>query len=230
MTKLDWRDVPLLQAISLGVASVEADVWAVDGQLLIGHEMAALTLDRTLDNLYIQPLLNILAQQNPVNKFTANETQPKTLPLVLKALEPLRSANYLTTSSGGILRTAAVTVVGTGNTPLTGILALEPRDVFFDAPLNELTSSNVTWNASVAPIASVDYESVVGWDGIQDISNAQRSTIVNLVQTAHGFGIKARLWDTPGWPIRARNNVWQELLNDGVDWLNADDLEAASSF
>lgn len=32
--------------------------------------------------------------------------------------------------------------------------------------------------------------------------------------------------DFPG----ARNNVWTELINDGADWLNADDLEAASSF
>lgn len=31
----DWRDVPLLTAVSLGVASVEADVWLFDGQLLV---------------------------------------------------------------------------------------------------------------------------------------------------------------------------------------------------
>jgi hypothetical protein len=34
-----------------------------------------------------------------------------------------------------------------------------------------------------------------------------------------------RFWDTPGWPIIARNNVWRELLNDEADWLNAGDLE-----
>jgi hypothetical protein len=27
-----------------------------------------------------------------------------------------------------------------------------------------------------------------------------------------------------------RSAVWQELLDDGAFWLNADDLEAASSF
>ena len=27
-----------------------------------------------------------------------------------------------------------------------------------------------------------------------------------------------------------RNAIWQELINDGAFWLNADDLEAASSF
>lgn len=156
----------------------------------------------------------------------------RTLPFVLEALQPLRQANYLTTAVHGVLNIGAVTVVGTGNTPLEGIQALEPRDMFFDAPLNGLNDSsiNVMWNASLAPIASVDYEAVVGWNGIQNITEEQRSTITRLVQTAHSFGIKARFWDTPAWPIQARDNVWRELLDDGADWLNADDLEAASNF
>jgi len=32
---LDWRDVPLLTALSYGVTSVEADVWLFDGNLLV---------------------------------------------------------------------------------------------------------------------------------------------------------------------------------------------------
>jgi hypothetical protein len=33
----DWRDVPLLTAVSLGVGSVEADVWLVDEQLFVSQ-------------------------------------------------------------------------------------------------------------------------------------------------------------------------------------------------
>jgi hypothetical protein len=32
------------------------------------------------------------------------------------------------------------------------------------------------------------------------------------------------------WPVSARENVWRVLLENGVDWLNADDLKAASEF
>jgi len=155
-----------------------------------------------------------------------------TLPFVLKALEPLRTGKFLTTFINDTLVTSAVTVVGTGNTPLESILALTKRDIFFDAPLTGLSNdtANVIWDASIAPIASADYEVAVGWNGIGNISDAQRNTIRNLVNTAHDLGIKARFWDTPGWPITARNNVWKELLEDGADWLNADDLKAASDF
>jgi hypothetical protein len=45
--------------------------------LQVGHEMAALTPDRTLDSLYIQPLLSIIEGQNPKSQFTLNQTSVK---------------------------------------------------------------------------------------------------------------------------------------------------------
>lgn len=74
---IDWRDVPVLTALSLGVASIEADVWLVNGTLFIGHELAALTPARTFDSVYVQPLLTIINNMNPKNAFTASQTTPK---------------------------------------------------------------------------------------------------------------------------------------------------------
>ncbi|THH06611.1 hypothetical protein EW146_g9557 [Bondarzewia mesenterica] len=250
-----WRDVPLFTALSFGVASVEADVWLINQTLFVGHELAALTENRTFASLYIEPLTKILASMNPKDAFTVNQTTPngvfdtasniplqllvdiktdgtEALPFVLKALEPLRSAGYLTTFANGTLTQSVITVVGTGNSPLEGVKALEPRDYFFDAPLTQLndTSLNTTWDATLSPLASTDYQVAVGWRGIGAISDAQRKKITDLVNDAQAKGIRARFWDTPGWPIHAREKVWKELLTDGVDWLNADDLEAASEF
>ena len=157
---------------------------------------------------------------------------PRTLPFILDALKPLRTAGLLTTFANGVLTKSAVTVIGTGNTPLEQVKALDPRDYFFDAPLMQLDdpSLNTTWYESLSPIASNDYEVAVGWSGIGEISTAQLANLTKFVGDAHSRGIKARFWDTPGWPINARNNVWKVLLDNGADWLNADDLEAASSF
>jgi hypothetical protein len=65
-----WRDVPLFSALSYGVTSVEADVWLINGTLYVGHELEALTTDRTFDGLYIQPLVQILEHANPDTPFT----------------------------------------------------------------------------------------------------------------------------------------------------------------
>ena len=32
---LDWRNTPVLEALSLGVASIEADVWLINGTLFV---------------------------------------------------------------------------------------------------------------------------------------------------------------------------------------------------
>ncbi|KAJ7181756.1 hypothetical protein C8R43DRAFT_280227 [Mycena crocata] len=245
-----WRDVPLLTALSFGVASVEADVWLVGETLYVGHEMAALTTERTLDSLYIQPLLTIIDAQNPKTQFTMNQSSingvfdtasaislqllvdmktdgPSTLPFVLSALQPLRDRGYLTMCvENGACTPSAITVVGTGNTPLTGVQSLSPRDLFFDAPL---TGLNATFDITLSPLASTDYEVAVGWSGIGNISKTQLSVVQKLVADAHALGIRARFWDTPGWPIQARNKVWKTLTDNGADWLNADDLEAAAT-
>jgi len=107
-----------------------------------------------------------------------------------------------------------------------------PGITFFDAPLTQLTdpSLNTTWSKSLSPIASTDWEVAVGWSGIGNISDAQLGNLTKFVNDAHSFGITARYWDLPGWPIHARNTIWTQLGLAGVDWLNADDLEAAAAF
>jgi len=161
-----WRPVPLYSAISAGCISVEADVWLFNGfdeDLYVGHSTASLTRNRTLKNLYIDPLVEILEKQNPVTDFQRNNSAPlhgvfdadpsqsltllidfKTSgpalwPQVLTQLEPLRSRNYLTYFNGTALIPGPITVVGTGNTPFDLLVSNTTyRDVFFDAPLDEM--------------------------------------------------------------------------------------------
>lgn len=165
---------------------------------------------------------------------------------MLKELQPLREKGFLTTFADGTLSTSAVTVVGTGNSPLVGVKALDPRDYFFDAPLTQLTdpSLNTTWGPTLSPIASTDWAVAVGWTGIGNITETQLGNLTKFVQDAHNVGITARYWDLPGWPINARSAyfsrivnssdlqqrtaIWNQLALSGVDWLNADDLEAAA--
>lgn len=150
------------------------------------------------------------------------------LPVILEALKPLRDAGYLTTYySNGTLVHSAITVIGTGNSPLDLVRDLDPRDYFFDGPLANLTGD---FKPSLSPIASTDYQVAVGWNGIGTIPIDRLTKLQQLIDNAHTLGIQARFWDTPGWPVSARNNVWNVLLESGADWLNADDVKAASEF
>ncbi|RYP79977.1 hypothetical protein DL769_002683 [Monosporascus sp. CRB-8-3] len=157
-----WREMPLFSAIRAGCISVEADVWLFDEstELLVGHDTAALTANRTFGSLYVDPLVELLDQMNPKTPFY-NDTRrgvfdvdpeqsltllvdvktddATTWPRVLEQLEPLRSRGWLTYLEGGVVHERQVTVVGTGNAPFDPLTDKSVhRDTFFDAPLDSL--------------------------------------------------------------------------------------------
>ncbi|SPJ85445.1 uncharacterized protein FTOL_11226 [Fusarium torulosum] len=142
-----WRPHPLFSALAVGCASVEADVWlSPDGEdLLVGHDKQSLSSSRTLQSLYIDPLLQILNSMNrpaPHEAFNSTAqahgifvTEPdttlilfidvkddpvKTWPLVLQQLGPLRDMRYLsrhdrTMTTSQSFWPGPITIVGTGN-------------------------------------------------------------------------------------------------------------------
>lgn len=169
-----WRKVPLYEAIHAGCISVEADVWLFDHDLYVGHDTYALTPNRTLNTLYIDPLLDLLERQNPVTRFQPLRNTPphgvfdeepfQTLvllidfkgsgedlwPYVSAQLAPLRQRGYLTYFNGTDVVQGPITVVGTGNAPFDRLVANTTyRDIFFDAPLDQLadTSQPFDWHA-----------------------------------------------------------------------------------
>ncbi|KAM0801961.1 hypothetical protein BDR22DRAFT_796187, partial [Usnea florida] len=253
-----WRRVPLFSAIEVGCVGVEADIWLFNEQLLVGHSVASLTLNRTLDSLYINPLLNVLSRQNPkVTILPEDASQPhgvfdtdpeQTLVLLIDfktsgsalwphvqlALQPLRDKNYLTRSNGSQITRGPITVVGTGNTPFDLVNSEDTNphhDVFFDAPLGKsgvLSKDANAYDAGNSYYASVSFSDAIGHLWDGKFSDYQMDMLRGQVKGAHMRGLKARYWDLPFWPISLRNHVWDVLVKEGVDLLNVDDLKGAT--
>ncbi|KAK4504657.1 hypothetical protein PRZ48_002618 [Zasmidium cellare] len=155
-----WRRIPFYDAIHWGCTGVEADVWLFDEELYVGHNTASLTKNRTFRNLYVNPILEMLAKMNPETEFTnasnthgVFDTDPnqslillvdfktsgaETYKYVHNQLSALREKDYLTYHDGTDLHQRPVTVVGTGNCPFDLITASKHRDIFFDAPLSQM--------------------------------------------------------------------------------------------
>jgi hypothetical protein len=161
-----WRKVPLYEAVHAGCIGVEADVWLFDEELYVGHNTYALTPNRTLKSLYINPLLDILDKQNSITHFKPGHDQPphgvfdtdpsQTLillidfktsgddlwPYVVSQLEPFRQKGYLTYFNGTDVIEGPITVVGTGNAPFNLLVSNTTyRDIFFDAPLDRMADN-----------------------------------------------------------------------------------------
>ncbi|KAI1305658.1 PLC-like phosphodiesterase [Xylaria venustula] len=159
-----WRRIPLFSALRAGCTGVEADVWLFgdSSELYVGHDRAALTPHRTFQSLYVNPLVEIIARNNPQTSFYnisgthrgVFDTNPDqtlvllvdlktdgaaTFPQVEAQLEPLRARDWLTYVKDGVIHERPVTVVGTGRTPFDMLMQNSTyRDIFFDAPLKDL--------------------------------------------------------------------------------------------
>jgi hypothetical protein len=132
-----------------------------------------------------------------------------------------------------------------------------PRDVFYDAVLdvdldipsksisnnvddgaNDKSKPSVRITPSLSPLASADLRHAVGpiaWL----IPSLARSRVRALVQVAHARGIQTRFWRLPVSSTDVfgimgmtglRNAVWRMLVEEGVDWLNVDDLGVAAAW
>ncbi|KAI9045388.1 uncharacterized protein KD926_008815 [Aspergillus affinis] len=253
-----WRDIPFYTGLSRGCVSTEADVWLYNGTLYVGHDESSLTEERTFESLYVRPMLEVLERQNPQTPFVTSPTNngvfdtdtsqtmyffvdlktsgPKTLEAVTAALQPLREKGYLTAlKSNKTIAHGPITVIGTGNTPLNLIGPVADRDIFFDAPLDALDQPQYAGVTSlISPIASTSFNRAVGALNSSDdnaiLSEDQLDSLRSQIRTAKIRGIGARYWETPYYPIWARNAVWRTLLQEGVALLNADDLDAVSEY
>jgi hypothetical protein len=161
-------------------------------------------------------------------------------PIVSAHLNALRQKGYLTYFNGKETVQGAITVVATGNAPFNLITSNSTyRDIFFDAPLAQMsplsrsqghgqgtigTSPNSTFDSTNSFYASVNFRRAVGWVW-WSLSEKQVEVIRGQVRGAHERGLKARYWSAPKWPIGLRNKVWEILVDEGVDYLNGDDLE-----
>src|SRR5436190_6302175 len=55
---------PLFDALSHGFCNVEADIWLVNGRLLVAHDLRDTKPEKTLQSLYLEPLRALAKKHN----------------------------------------------------------------------------------------------------------------------------------------------------------------------
>ncbi|MEV7298524.1 phosphatidylinositol-specific phospholipase C/glycerophosphodiester phosphodiesterase family protein [Streptomyces clavifer] len=227
---------PLHDALAHGFTSVEADVFLVDGELLVAHEESSLDSARTLTALYLDPL-HALVRANH-GSVHAGHRAPLQLLIDIKndgaaaylALDRLlRSHRHIMTRySHGRVRTGAVTPVISGDRAArVPMEAQTTRYAFYDGRPDDLGTGAP---ASLIPLISANWTQGFGWQGTGPFPAAERTRLRGHVDAAHAAGQRVRFWATPDTPGPARDAVWDELLAAGVDHLNTDDLAGLAAF
>jgi hypothetical protein len=223
---------PLLDALDHGFCSVEADIWLVNDQLLVAHDLKDATPERTLRALYLDPLRARVALHGG---RVFRDGPPFTLLIDVKSdatntytalRDVLQSyASMLTKFSRDRTETNAVTVVVSGNRA-RGLMTVERnRLAALDGRLADLESGE---SRHLIPLISDNWTLHFKWRARAEdgpLSDAESTQLKRWVAQAHQQGRRLRFWATPDNAV-----MWTVLRDAGVDYINTDDLAGVEKF
>jgi hypothetical protein len=220
---------PLFDALDHMFCSVEADIYLVDGKLLVAHDRSQVKPERTLQSLYLDPLRERIRKNGGRVYPNGPEVTllidlksdwPEIYPALRRVLQEYK--DILVTFHDGIRETNAILAIITGNRSKTMFDGESVRYAGLDGELDDLESGS---GADLIPWISGNWYKTFKWRGAGPMPDDQRSRLKEIVAKAHQQGRKVRFWGSPDQPV-----FWKELLADDVDLINTDHLEAAQKF
>jgi hypothetical protein len=212
---------PLMAAIRHGAGSIEADVFLVNGKLMVAHSQDGIRPGRTLDSLYLNPIARLCQQYN--GRVSADRRYTFQLLVDMKdngveAIKKLAEAiaPYRTCFDRS-MNPLAVQLVISGNRPPIASWIDYPPYLLFDGRPSEMYDEESLKHVG---LISDTFRTYSRWNGEGDLPDADRETLKRFIKRAHQQGKTIRFWATPDTP-----NAWKQLTKLGVDWINTDRVE-----
>ena len=220
-----WRRAPLLEALDAGCISIEADVFAHNGELAVAHDRNRIQDNKTLTAMYLEPLAKIVRERK---KIYPEDPRPlilmidiksnwsETLPVIRKVLTPFRDVLHepagTYTGEGGI----QITTSGAG----AGRKRISDKVAAVDGRPDDLGKGIL---AKDMPVISFSFRSRFSWSMKKPLSQEEIDSLTLLVDTARKEGKILRLWGAPDNPA-----MWDTLQKCGVGLINTDQPKSAA--
>ena len=221
---------PLKDALDHGFTSVEADVFLVEGDLLVAHTRAELDASHTFRKLYLEPLRERVRAGD--GHVYPGSDPPFQLMIDIKSdaestyaeldRQLAEEGDLFTVVRDGKRERRALEVVISGNRPLATMRTQSVRYAAVDGRLGDLDAE---YPPHLMPLISDRWGSHFRWDGRGEIDREERKKLERIVEQAHASGRRIRFWATPETP-----QAWAVLRDAGVDHINTDDLAGLERF
>jgi hypothetical protein len=219
---------PLLDALEQGFGSVEADVYPVDGDLLVGHDFKDIKPGRNLETLYLAPMKERFLKNKgavvPGLKTLVLLVDIKTNALLAYQTLEKQIANYkmmLTEFEGDRIKTNAVTIILSGARPTEYLAKQTQRWAAIDGRMTDLAANP---SRALMPLVSDSWAPLFKWrDGT--MTEDEQAKLRDFVKKAHEQGRIIRFWGAPD-----REETWRVQSAAGVDLINTDHLADLAKF
>lgn len=216
----DYKNsTPFYRAYKDGFGSMEADVFAVNGELLVAHEESEITPARSLKTMYINPLVINLKKDTGRHLRLLIEIKKDytiTLPLVLKELRPLRKYFSYPGHAGRLVITM------TGAVPPGRVMLQYPNWLNFDVGS---PTGYTTEQLKKIELISADFWEYSKWNGKSELKEADIVRLKGIIDSAHAAGKKIRFYGTPDTPL-----CWKKMIELNTDVINTDHLDELADF
>ena len=209
------NDTPFYKAFKKGFGSIEADIYPIDGELLVAHNRKDVSKERTLTNMYLQPVYEGLSKDPKRNVqllIDIKENYAVALPLLVKQLQPLKKFY-----TNGQLK-----ILISGNRPQPSEYGNYPAYIFFD---DDLIHPHTPAQWKRVGLVSLQFSVFTKWKGDSTITREEEDRLRRVINAVHDAGKLIRFWDAPDTMIS-----WQEQMKLGVDFIGTDKIEELGNF
>ncbi len=219
------RTVPFYEAYSQHCVSIEADVYLQDGEILVAHDRKDVTSDRTLREMYIEPIVKIFRENG--GRMWKGSDDRLDLVIDLKTAESMSGVVAIAKEFPDVFASDNGVRILVGG----GMLAPEDFDnwpswVWFIGRF-EKGELNYTPQqlARIAVISARFRDFAKNWNGKGRMNDSDYSAVRKAVEDAHRAGKPIRFWGGPENPI-----VYATLYALGADIINTDHPARCSLF
>jgi alkaline phosphatase len=213
------NDQPFYRAYRNGFGSIEADIFPVNGILHVAHSRSDIRPERTLKNLYLDPLLEVMTTTNshPIKLLVDIKDDYKlSLDLLLREIDPLKK--YMSARRNPNM----ITVLISGERPPPNEYKNYPGYIFFDDDL-KLPHSSSEWQR-VGQV-SLPFTKFSDWKGINSIEARDKELLKQVIDSVHRAGKTIRFWAAPD-----TENSWLLQIELGVDLIGTDKIDELAAF
>lgn len=214
------NEVPFWLAYNNHFGSIEADIWAVNGELFVAHNNSDITPERTLDILYLQPIVKLF-KENKGKPWKDNSSTFQLLIDLKTTVEPTLSLlvaklrQYPDVFDPKVNENA-VRIVITGNRPVPSAFEKYPGFIFFDGILNQKYDAQQLMRV---PLYSENLRKFTLWPGDGDIIEKDKIRLQSIIDSVHMHNKKIRFWNAPD-----DVNAWGILIKMKSDYINTDHI------
>lgn len=220
------QSTPFFLAYNSHFGSIEADIWAVNGDLFVAHNSSEIKPDRSLDALYILPIVKLFRgdggkawNDNPSTFQFLVELKTAVEPTLSLLVEKLKK--YPDVFDSNVNKNAIIVTI-TGHLPEPKEFRKYPLFIFYDGNLKK--KYNDQERKRIA-LYSANLKEITLWNGQGTIPEKDEIRLTQIIDSVHSLTKKIRFWNAPDIP-----NAWKTYMNLGVDFINTDHIGELSNF